>query len=359
VSLGCGPRPSDWERAKDDQTWLVTAAGVYQASTPEDGLWKQLAPTEPDGIAMIPLVYHPAYNITAFGLERLHPFDSRKYRRIHDALIARGLRRRRDFVRPCPVSRRELLAVHTPEYLRSLRSPEALASILEVSFVRRLPGWVINWRILRPMRYATGGTILACRLALEHGLAINLGAGYHHAAAGWGGGFCVYADVPLAAKILHDDGLVGRVLVVDLDAHQGNGTAALFHDWDWASIFDLYERDLFPTRKEPEDFARPVGPGLTGIEYLSIVRETLPAALDAVRPDLVVYNAGSDPFVDDPLARFRLTERDLSYRDLLVVTKVRERGLPLAMVLSGGYSAQSWQIHAAAIEGILTRFDRG
>ena len=306
----------------------------------------------------IPLVYHPAYNITAFGLERLHPFDSRKYRRIHDALIARGLRRRGDFVRPRPVSQRDLLNLHSPEYLRSLRSPKTLARILEVPIVVTLPGWLVNWRILRPMRFATSGTIQACRLALDHGIAINLGGGYHHAADSWGGGFCVYADVPLAAKILHQEGRIKRLLVVDLDAHQGNGTAALFHGWDWAFMFDLYERDIFPARKEPEDYPLPVGSGLTGREYLGIVRDTLPKALDAVRPDLVIYNAGSDPFVGDPLAGFRLSRSDLAERDLLVVSSVRERGIPVAMVLSGGYSAESWRIHADAIEGILTRFDR-
>jgi histone deacetylase 11 len=307
---------------------------------------------------MVSLVYHPCYNITAFGLERLHPFDSRKYRRIHDALISRGLRRSQGFVRPGPVSRRDLLRIHTPEYLSSLRRVEALARILEVPIVGRLPGWVIDWRILRPMRYATGGTILACRQALEQGVAINLGGGYHHAAAGWGGGFCVYADVPLAAKVLHDEGRVGKVLVVDLDAHQGNGTASVFQDWSWAAILDLYERDIFPARKEPEDYPLPVRSGLTGIEYLEIVREALPAALDAVRPDLLIYNAGSDPFAGDPLAGFRLTMSDLAERDLIVVTLARERGIAVAMVLSGGYSAESWRIHADAIEGVLARFDR-
>jgi len=308
---------------------------------------------------MIPLIYHPRYNITAFGLERLHPFDSRKYRRIQEALIARGLRRPRDFVRPSAVSRQELLKVHTPEYLRSLRSPETLARILEVPIVRRLPGWLIDWRILRPMRLATGGTILACRLAMENGVAINLGGGYHHAADGWGGGFCVYADVPIAAKILHDEGRVGKVLVVDLDAHQGNGSAAIFQRWPWAVIFDLYQRDLFPAQKEPEDYPLPVPPGLKGVDYLGIVQDALPGALDAIRPDLVIYNAGSDPFVDDPLAGFQLTLSDLAERDLMVVTMARERGIPVAMVLSGGYSSVSWRIHADGIEGILTRFDRG
>jgi histone deacetylase 11 len=308
---------------------------------------------------MIPLIYHPAHNITAFGLERLHPFDSRKYGRIRDALIARGLRRAGDFTRPRAVSRQDLLKLHTPEYLRSLKRPETVARILEVPIVRRLPGWAIDRWVLRPMRYATGGTLLACRLALERGVAINLGGGFHHAAADWGGGFCVYADAPLAAKVLHDEGKATKVMVVDLDAHQGNGTAATFQGWPWASIFDVYERDNFPSRKEPEDYPLPVRSGLTGPEYLEIVDSTLPVALDAVRPDLLIYNAGSDPFVDDPLAGFRLTRGDLADRDLLVVTLARERGVPVAVVLSGGYSAESWKIHADGIEGILTRFDRG
>ena len=147
------------------------------------------------------------------------------------------------------------------------------------------------------------------------------------------------------------------MLVVDLDAHQGNGTASVFQSWPWAEIFDLYERGIFPAQKEPEDYPMPVGSGLTGGEYLGIVQDALPAALDAVRPDLLIYNAGSDPFVKDPLAGFRLTAGDLAERDMMVVTMARERRIPLAMVLSGGYSAESWRIHTNAIEGILTRFD--
>ena len=307
---------------------------------------------------MIPVVYDPRYNITAFGLEKRHPFDGRKYRRIHDALIARGLRRLVDFAHPRAVSPGDLSKLHSLAYLGSLNRSDVLAGLLEVPVIARLPRWVVDWRILQPMRFATGGTILACRLALERGVAINLGGGYHHASAGRGGGFCVYADVPLAAKILHDEGLVRRVLVVDLDAHQGNGTASGFEGWDWASIYDLFERDIFPGRKEPEDYPMPVASGLSGAEYLGIVGDTLPGVLDAVKPDLVVYNAGSDPFEGDPLAGFRLTEGDLADRDLMVVTEVRERSIPLAMVLSGGYSAESWKIHADAIEGILARFDR-
>ena len=115
--------------------------------------------------------------------------------------------------------------------------------------------------------------------------------------------------------------------------------------------------NIFPVPKEPEDYPLAVGPGLTGSRYMGIVETTLAEALDAVRPDLVVYNAGSDPFINDPLAFFRLTKDDLAERDLVVVSMVRERAIPIAMVLSGGYSADSWQIHTDAIEGILARFD--
>jgi histone deacetylase 11 len=307
---------------------------------------------------MIPVIYHPRYDITAFGLERFHPFDGRKYRRIHDALIARGLRGRSDFVRPVQVLPDDLRRVHTLEYLRSLRDSRVLARILEMPLLGRLPSWFVDWRVLLPMRYCTGGTVLAGRLALDHGIAINLGGGYHHAAGGWGGGSCAYADSPLAAATLYHEGRVKTVLVVDLDAHQGNGTAATFQSWPWASILDVYEEDVYPMEKQPEDFPIPIPAGLTGVEYLELVREALPRALEAIRPDLVIYNAGSDPYVEDPLTRLCLSKSDLAERDLLVATLTRERQVPMAMVLSGGYSSESWRIHADGIEAILTRFDR-
>jgi histone deacetylase 11 len=155
---------------------------------------------------MIPLVYSPRYNITACGLERLHPFDGRKYARIHDWLIRQGLRKSRDFITPRPCSRADMLRVHTAEYLRSLRDRRVLARILEVPVVCYLPACLIGWRVLRPMRWATGGTVLTCRLALEQGLAVNLGGGFHHASRDRGGGFCVYADTPLALLTLHEEG---------------------------------------------------------------------------------------------------------------------------------------------------------
>ena len=163
--------------------------------------------------------------------------------------------------------------------------------------------------------------------------------------------------VPPAAA-LHAEGRVERILVVDLDAHQGNGTAAAIRAWPWASIVDVYEDDLFPAFKQPEDFPVPIPAGLEGPEYLRIVEDAVPRALDQVNPDLVIYNAGSDPYFADPLTRLRLGRDDLARRDLMVAQMACERSIPMAMVLSGGYARDSWRVPADGIEAILDRFDR-
>jgi histone deacetylase 11 len=307
---------------------------------------------------VVPLVYSPGYNITACGIERLHPFDSVKYRRIHDWLIRQGLRKPGEFVDPAPPTRAELLLVHTPAYLRSLRRARVQARILEVAVVALLPACFTHWRVLRPMRRAAGGTVHACRLALEHGLAINLGGGYHHASGARGGGFCVYADVPLALALLQRERRIRSALVIDTDAHQGDGTADAIRPWGWAHILDFFEERIYPPNKVAEDVAVPLPPATNGAEYLDALYEHVPAALERWRPDLVVYNAGSDVLWSDPLASLMLTDDDLAGRDLYVATAARERGVPLAMVLSGGYGPASWEAHARSIEGILARFDR-
>jgi histone deacetylase 11 len=306
---------------------------------------------------MVPLVYSPRYNITAFGLERLHPFDGCKYRRIRDWLIRQGLRKPTDFVTPRPSTRAELLRLHNVEYLHTLRDRQVLARILEVPAVRRLPAWLIGWRVLRPMRWATGGTVLACRLAVQRGLAINLGGGYHHASGRHGGGFCVYADGPLGLLLLREQGRLQSALIVDTDAHQGDGTADAVRSWPWAHVLDLYEEDLFPFPKVGEELGVPMPAGLGGAEYMELLGEQLSAALDHIHPDFVLYNAGSDVLRGDPLTHLLLTSVEMAERDLYVVTEVRKRCIPLAMLLSGGYGPASWEAHALSIEGILTRFD--
>lgn len=306
---------------------------------------------------MVPLVYHPNYNITAFGLERLHPFDSIKYQRIHAWLLRQGLRKPSDFTVPRACTKTDLLRVHSAEYLRRLTSSAELARILEVGVVKYLPARFVDWRVLAPMRLATGGTVLACQLARTHGLAINVGGGYHHASRDHGHGFCVYADTPLALKTMHDQKPFRSVLVVDTDAHQGDGTSDIVRAWPWAHTLDFFEDALFPWPKAKEDFPVPLRSQLRGAAYLEIVRENLAIALDRYLPEFVVYNAGSDVLASDPLTSLLLSPEAMAERDLHVVSEVRARGIPLAMVLSGGYGPQSWQSHAHSIEAIVTRFD--
>ena len=307
---------------------------------------------------MVPLIYSPAYNITAFGLERLHPFDSTKYSRIHAWLIRQGVRWPADFVTPEPSTPVDLRRVHTQEYLDKLAYSSELARNLEVGIVRFLPNWFVDWRVLAPMRLATGGTVLACQLAREHGLAINLGGGFHHASSDHGHGFCVYADTPIALARLHAEMPFRSVLVIDTDAHQGDGTAKTIRAWPWANALDFYEDNLFPFPKEEEAQPVPLPCGLGGAEYLDILRSELPKALDRFAPEFVVYNTGSDVLANDPLTSLQLDVEEMVERDLYVVSAVRERNIPLAMVLSGGYGPQSWEAHARSIEALATRFDR-
>src|SRR3954447_13271796 len=267
---------------------------------------------------MVPLVYHPGYNVTACGLERRHPFDGVKYRRIHDELVRQGLRRPADFVRPSPPLRQDLQAIHDPDYLRSLWRRRTLVKILEVPVVYLIPATFTHWRVLRPMRLATGGTILACRLALERGLAINLGGGYHHASGRGGHGFCAYADVPTALAILRREGSVRSALVIDVDAHQGDGTADAVRAWDGFHVLDFYDECIFPVPKVAEDMPVPLPPGCDGQEYLRLIHQHVGAALDRFRPQLVVYNAGSDVLADDPLSTLWLTPAEMEQRDLEV-----------------------------------------
>lgn len=308
---------------------------------------------------MVPLIYSPVYNITAWGLERLHPFDAVKYGRIQRWLVRQGVRRPSEFVAPPPLSEQELRSVHTAEYLASLRRPDVLFGILEVPVVRYLPAWVTNWRVLRPMRYSSSGTVHAARLALEHGLALNLGGGYHHAYPDRGSGFCVYADIPLALRLLHEEGRIRCALVVDVDAHQGDGVAAALRPWPWAHVLDFFESSLFPWPKQEEDVSVPLRDGLTGPEYMDILKAHLPAALERFQPDLVICNAGSDVLASDPLTHLQLSPAEMAQRDLYVASEVRSRGIPMALTLSGGYGPESWSAHAQSIAGLVKRFDGG
>jgi histone deacetylase 11 len=315
------------------------------------------------------LVYTRRYNIGFLGLERFHPFDSRKYGRAWRALgrTDRRLRNRAWVGVPRPASLADLAAVHDPAYLDRLRDPQELAHALELPFVRRLPGWAVRWAILRPMRWAVAGSLVAAREALAAGVAVNLSGGYHHAKPDRGEGFCLFNDVAYLVHRLRAEGRLApddRVAYIDLDAHQGNGVCHHFRSDNRVFIYDAFNPHIYPSydtaARARIDCAVPLPAGCTGAEYLRLVELSLPGFLDSItrtgRVGLAVYNAGTDVFAGDALGGLRVSMADVLSRDLYAIEQLRARGIPVAMLLSGGYSRESYRLVANTVSALLRRY---
>ncbi|MBE7218255.1 MAG: histone deacetylase [Caulobacteraceae bacterium] len=261
-----------------------------------------------------------------------HRFPMNKFERLAWLLVEEGLVPE-GFHTPEPASFDLLAAVHDPAYVRAVfeqsLAPEA---------VRRL-GLPMTAAVAARARAAVGGTLLAARLALEHGLACNTAGGSHHAARGYGAGFCVFNDVAVAARRLLDEGAVQRVLVVDLDVHQGDGTAFIFEGEPRVATFSMHGAKNFPARRAASTLDIDLPDGAGDADYLATLREHLPGLLDAHRPDLVFYVAGVDPHADDRLGRLALSDAGLQARDAYVLDRCLGRRIPVCGVLGGGYGA--------------------
>ena len=318
------------------------------------------------------IVYSRHYNIGFFGLERIHPFDSRKYGRAWRCLHRHfGASLRRIWVRPSrPVARNELLKIHELAYLNRLRQPTYVSSALEVPLLRYAPSWLIDWCVLRPMRWATMGTVVAAKESLRHGFAVNLGGGYHHAKPDGGEGFCIYSDIALAIHSLRQDGLLAtddRVVYVDLDAHQGNGVCHVFMRDNRIFIFDMYNSMIYPSydveARDRIDCDVRLSSTCDDIDYLRELKGRLPGFLDSITQKrgvaLAIYNAGTDVFLGDPLGGLRLSAGAILQRDLYVVQELRKRGLPTLMLLSGGYTRVSYKLVADSVTCLLEREREG
>jgi len=298
------------------------------------------------------VAYSPGYRVSFFGLERLHPFDIAKYDRIAKHLRREGLLAWDDFAIPAPPTDAQLAAVHDPDYLASLRDPADLSRALEVAVPSVFSAATIERRVLAAFRRAVGGTALAAQGALDHGLGINLGGGFHHARPGMGHGFCIYNDVAYAIHTLRAGGFRGRVLIVDTDAHQGDGNHAFFADDPDVFSFSMHQGSIFPHPKLRGDRDLELDAGTRDAAFL----EALEAALGELLrepADLVFHVAGSDVLGDDPLAGLALTPDGLLQRDLMVTRAVRDRGTPLVHVLAGGYGPSSAQAQGRSVAAIL------
>jgi len=304
----------------------------------------------------IDFVYSDAYQIRLGGLEKLHEFDIRKYERICERLVAERLLSPDEVHVPAPISDADLLRVHTPGYLESLKNPAVVAKYLESGPAAVLPAKMSESALLRPFRFATGGTLRAARLALEHGMAVNLGGGFHHAGPDAGGGFCIFADMPVAIRVLQSERLIRRALVVDLDVHQGNGTADSVAADDHVYTFDMHQENIYPhpKRHNDRDIALPAGTG--DEEFLAILREALPDAFEAARPDIVFYQAGVDGLASDPLADFAMTIDGMIERDATVFAEAHQREVPIVMVLGGGYSPEAWRTQFLSLRHLIETY---
>uniref|UniRef100_A0A7C9DFG1 histone deacetylase n=1 Tax=Opuntia streptacantha TaxID=393608 RepID=A0A7C9DFG1_OPUST len=299
-----------------------------------------------------PVMYSPSYDIAFMGIEKLHPFDSSKWGRICKFLVLAGLLEGKRIIEPKEASKDDLLVVHSEKYLNSLKSSVTVASIVEVPPVAMLPNCLVQQKVLHPFRKQVGGSVLAGKLAKERGWAINVGGGFHHCSSEKGGGFCVYADISLCIHFAFVRLNISRVMIIDLDAHQGNGHETDFAGENRVYILDIYNPEIYPldyAARRYIDQRVEVLSGTSTEDYLQKLDNALEVAGNRFTPELIVYNAGTDILDGDPLGRLRISPDGIIKRDEKVFAFARERNIPLVMLTSGGYMKSSARVIADSI----------
>ncbi|XP_036393722.1 uncharacterized protein SYNPCC7002_A1628 [Megalops cyprinoides] len=283
-----------------------------------------------NGSRDLPVVHHSKY---VCDLPPNHRFPMGKFPRVLHFLIKDQVISEKQVWTPSLASEELLGGVHTKEYLDNFiqgKIPEK---------EQKRTGFPWSEGIVRRCRYETGGTVLAAEIALQRGLACSTAGGTHHAFPSFGSGFCLLNDLAVAAKHWMDVSPTRRkVLIVDLDVHQGDGTAYIFREEPDVFTFSVHCGKNFPVRKQQSDLDVSVDDGMEDKEYLATVQAHLPWLLESFHPDLVLYDAGVDPHWEDELGRLRLTDNGLYQRDLYVIDTVVKRGIPVATVIGGGYS---------------------
>ncbi|SNS35964.1 Acetoin utilization deacetylase AcuC [Sphingomonas laterariae] len=291
---------------------------------------------------MLHVVHHPGYVPPAAPGSRF-AFD--KYRLVMDALMEEGV----PFVRhePAPMPREWIAAVHDPDYV-----DEVIAAEVPAHKERRI-GFPVTPFVAMRAQLAPGGTWLAAKLALEHGYAANSAGGSHHALADSGAGYCVFNDLAVAAHRLIAEGDVRRVMIVDLDVHQGDGTAALMAGREDVFTLSIHADRNFPVRKARSSLDIGLADGTGDAEYLAMLQAALPGAIAQFGPELILYQAGVDPHIDDRLGRLALTDSGLAARDACVMRAACERGVPLASVLGGGYGEDRMEVARRHVRSMI------
>ena len=275
-----------------------------------------------------------------------HRFPMEKDARLRERLMGSRLFGAEDFHAPEAASDSELLRAHDAGYVQRV-----VRGTLDKNDIRRI-GFPWSEAMVERSRRSAGATLAACRAALEDGCAANLAGGTHHAFRDRGEGFCVFNDAAIAALAMRAEGRVERVAIIDCDVHQGNGTAAILANRPECFTFSIHGARNYPFDKECSDLDVELPDGTTDDTYLTALQAALGPVFARGKPDLVIYLAGADPYEDDRLGRLKLTKAGLAERDQLVFDKVRQRGLPIAIAMAGGYARNiddTVEIHANTV----------
>ena len=291
-------------------------------------------------------VWHPKYRVRFW----LHIFPARKYGLIYDRAIEEKILTEDDFIQHAPLDDDDLRLVHGRGYLWRLY-------FLGITRLGLFNGEnPITPNALKKLKVACGGTYLACKIALEQGLGMNLGGGFHHAFPCREAGFCHLNDMAVAIRKLQLERAIDRAMVIDCDVHQGNGTAAIFEKDDSVFTFSIHQEDLYPNPKAIGDYDISLYSNLKVDDDKYLVElEVLPDLIKRHRPHLIIYLAGADPFVEDRLGGFFLTKKGLMARDAYILRLCYELKVPAAIVLGGGYARNTEdtvEIHLNTIRAV-------
>jgi acetoin utilization deacetylase AcuC-like enzyme len=288
------------------------------------------------------LVYHPRYDLDLGP----HVFPSQKFKMVHDTLLEEGVADENDFLEPEPAADEDVLRVHTPAWVRKLQTDSLT---LSERMKLEIP---VSELTVQAFWLAAGGSILAGRQALQDGFAANLTGGFHHAYPGHGEGFCMLHDVAIAIRTLQAGRAIRTAMVVDTDVHHGNGTAAIFANDATVFTLSIHQENNYPMPKPPSNEDIGLEDGTRDTEYLDALEEGLIHSLNKMTPDLIFYVGGADPYREDQLGGLALTIEGLQKRDRLVFEHARQRGIPVASTMAGGYArrvADTVRIHVNTI----------
>jgi acetoin utilization deacetylase AcuC-like enzyme len=267
-------------------------------------------------------------------LPEWHRFPMIKYARLRERVEASGLLGPDDLLIPHAATDEELLLAHDAGYVRKVSAGQ-----LSPDEVRAI-GFPWTASLVERSRRSVGATIEAARLAFDEGVAVNLAGGTHHAYRDHGAGFCVFNDAAVAARVIQEEGRAQRVLIIDCDVHQGDGTASIFADDPTVFTFSIHGAMNYPLQKQSSDLDVELEDGAQDGAYIEALSRGLGLALERSKPDLVFYLAGADPFIYDRLGRLRVSKDGLAERDRLVLGRCSNAGLPVAVAMAGGYAEE-------------------